>query len=355
MVPYIYATELPTCAVMPFIGGPNLNKAVQQGLLRDWDRLLSVATRIADTLVRAHGLEERVYHRDLRPANVMIENGYDSDDTSWRVVLLDFDLSWHKGAVEQSIVQEGQVSGYLAPEQVETNCRYSTRNALVDSFGLGMLLRFLRTEQAPRHMEHRYGVWIDEVSGNIGKFSCNQWHSLPFRFSRLILSATKNEQPDRWDMTSIRDELFRLNSAIGHPEKVFHIDMLAEELCCRIAETIQQRYHWDDALVRAVISFSSGLEMVIERHDEEQCIQCKITWIHKGDQTHRSIRKYLPDRLREFQASCERSGWRVLSPLIVDSGSDHASGCLIAGAKDVNSKMPEMARTIGEGLSRLQL
>ncbi len=355
MVPYIYATELPTCAVMPFIEGPNLNVAVQQGLLRDWSRLLSVSTKIADTLVRAHGLEERVYHRDLRPANVMIQDGYESESSTWRVVLLDFDLSWHKGAVEQSIVQEGQVSGYLAPEQVELKCRHSTRNALVDSFGIGMLLRFLRTNQTPRHMEHRYSVWEDTVTDDIGKFPCANWHSLPSRYSRLILVATKNEQPDRWDMTSIRDELFRLLTACDHPEKVCHVDMLAEELCCRTAEAIGQRYRWDDALVRAVITLSSGLELVFKRYDEEQSVQCEINWTHKGDHEHKNIRKYLPDRVKEFQASCQHIGWRVLSPLSVASGSNHANGCLTANIRDVSARMLDMSRAIGEGLLRLQL
>src|SRR4051812_12850172 len=116
----------------------------------------------------------------------MIRNGYVHDPSEWEVVVLDFDLSWHKDALEQSISAGKFTSGYLAPEQLQPDKTMTTRSALVDSFGLGMTLYFLRTAQEPVQYQHQHGNWAETLGHAAGSHPCRQWRSLPSRYFRLI-------------------------------------------------------------------------------------------------------------------------------------------------------------------------
>lgn len=103
MVPYRKAFEIPAFVVMDWIDGPDLGMAVASMQVSDWDLILRIGSEIADIVRRGHLLTERVLHRDLRPSNVMLR-GFYTDPYDWDVVVLDFDLSWHKGADRKSVV-----------------------------------------------------------------------------------------------------------------------------------------------------------------------------------------------------------------------------------------------------------
>ena len=113
MVPYYDASEIPAFVVMEFIDGPNLAEAVQHHLVNDWGTVLWIASEFVGIVRTSHMLPERVLHRDIRPSNIMIRNGWlDRDD--WKIVVLDFDLSWHKDATEASVLHFSSASGFLA-------------------------------------------------------------------------------------------------------------------------------------------------------------------------------------------------------------------------------------------------
>lgn len=138
MVPYRKAFEIPACVVMDWIDGPNLDNAVSSGQTQDWKLILRIGSDMADIVRRGHVLPERVLHRDIRPSNAMLRGFYSNPD-KWDVVVLDFDLSWHRGALERSVIHGSAMLGYLAPEQIQTIPYVSTRHAAVDSFGMGMV------------------------------------------------------------------------------------------------------------------------------------------------------------------------------------------------------------------------
>lgn len=153
MVAYKEASEIPAFVVMDWIDGPNLNQAVKSKQLQDWHTILRIAVSLAETIGCAHHLPERVLHRDLRPSNVILR-GFHTNPDSWDIVVLDFDLSWHRGAIEKSVVQGSSIAGYLAPEQLQQMSGVSTRHAAVDSFGIGMTLFFIIAERDPLPAEH---------------------------------------------------------------------------------------------------------------------------------------------------------------------------------------------------------
>jgi eukaryotic-like serine/threonine-protein kinase len=204
MVPYIMATELPPCAVMPFIEGADLQTAIEKKYIKTWASVLYVARELAKTLAEAHGLPERVYHRDIRPRNIMLEGLYEDPD-DFRVVLLDFDLSWHMGASGLSVVETANY--YQAPEQLHHIAGISTRRAAVDSYGLGMTLLFLRTGIPPQYMQHMQSTWHEFLLREICCKSHSSWQSLPRRFARLIEKCTKHNQEQRPLMLPIFGEL----------------------------------------------------------------------------------------------------------------------------------------------------
>ena len=103
MVPYIDATEIPAVVVMGWVEGPTLKQAVESHYVDQWKTRLHIASTLAEIIRRAHSLLERVLHRDIRPANIMLK-GYYTDPDSFEVVVLDFDLSWHQGASERSVI-----------------------------------------------------------------------------------------------------------------------------------------------------------------------------------------------------------------------------------------------------------
>ena len=112
MVPYRKASEIPACVVMDWIDGPSLNHAVASNKIRDWELILRISSDITNIIRRGHALPERVLHRDIRPSNVMLR-GFYSDPNGWDVVVLDFDLSWHRGALDKSVAYGSTTFGYL--------------------------------------------------------------------------------------------------------------------------------------------------------------------------------------------------------------------------------------------------
>ena len=178
MVAYQEASEIPAFVVMDWVDGPTLSAAREARQIDDWGSILKIGCQMTDIIRHAHAIPERVLHRDIRPANIMLKGFYGRPD-EWRVVVLDFDLSWHQGALEQSVIH-GAVAGYLAPEQIQAIPGASTRHAAVDSFGVGMTLYFMIAGTDPLPAQHLHRDWEKDGAG--GCFgSCQHELDLPTR------------------------------------------------------------------------------------------------------------------------------------------------------------------------------
>ncbi|HET6696706.1 MAG TPA: serine/threonine-protein kinase, partial [Gaiellaceae bacterium] len=93
----------------PFISGCTLRDALRGGALDDWSSI-EAAAQILEALAHAHS--KGVVHRDVKPANVMVENG---EEISIR--LLDFGMAQIDEA--DTLTAVGDVPGtlaYIAPE-----------------------------------------------------------------------------------------------------------------------------------------------------------------------------------------------------------------------------------------------
>jgi hypothetical protein len=113
----------------PYVAGSTLREALRGGALDD-RRAVEAAGQILEALAHAHA--KGVVHRDVKPANVMLEQG---DDVSVR--LLDFGLAQIDHA--DTLTAAGDVPGtlaYIAPERL----RGEEATGAADVWSVGVLL-----------------------------------------------------------------------------------------------------------------------------------------------------------------------------------------------------------------------
>lgn len=308
VVSYSLAAEIPAMVVMEYIEGPNLKDAIDARQLKDWELILRVSSDLAGTLLKAHQLPERVLHRDIRPTNVLLGGFYSGGD--WVVLLCDFDLSWHKGAAGQTVSGHSSASGYLAPEQVVRFPGVSTRHAAVDSFGVGMTMFYLSTGSEPVFSQHRHVDWANLAGRKVGEWAGHtRWVSLPNRYGRLIVNATKDRQTERWDMAQIRGELDRMLEALQHPGDVVSAELLAEEVVARA--DLSYPYRWDSDRVQASVELLSGIEIDVRGDEVNRRVDLTVGWTSTGNQDRSRLYKWVPRATSEAAGALRRAGWNV--------------------------------------------
>jgi serine/threonine protein kinase len=308
VVAYRDSSEIPAMVVMDWIEGPTLQQAVCAKMLRRWDLVLRMAKHLTRILRRAHELPERVLHRDLRPSNVMLKDFFTKGE-DWRVVVLDFDLSWHRGATERSVTHGAAMFGFLAPEQIQKIPGISTRHAAVDSFGLGMVLFFVVSSRHPVPDEQRHGSWANTVRDASRSIPCKPWKSVPDRFARLILNATRERQSLRWDMAQIETELTRLEEAVLHPDRVSEADLIAEELAFRSKALTQ--YDWDEDTATAIVERPTGLRVTLHGDVVRHKLELSVDWT--STLYNRKLEKRLRPTVDAACAILRSGGWAVMT------------------------------------------
>lgn len=311
MVAYELASEIPTFVAMEWIEGPNLTEAKDAGLLNGWTEILWICLQLVTILKSAHDLPERVLHRDVRPSNIMLRNGW-LDFFDWQLVVLDFDLSTYQNARQKSALAKESVLGFLAPEQLEAeNSIYSTRNAAVDSFGVGMTLLFLCSGTEPEAYAQRRPEYKEIVANAVTYPKESSWHSLPKRFARIIYEATRDEQPQRWDLAQIKLELMRLQEVHTDSENVTDSDLLCEEIAAR-CPAIASIYKWksDDDCVS--VQRPGGLSLRMRGSREDSKISLTVTWAATGVEDRKSLGKYLPEKLQRSASSLRSGPWEAI-------------------------------------------
>jgi len=132
---------------MPFVSGQDLSSRVREQGVPPVAWTVEVLEAVADTLHYCH--QSGIVHRDLKPQNVLIEA------ESGRPYVVDFGLikrdrsrlAWSQDQAPETA--EGTLLGtpaYMAPEQAAARGEVDAR---ADVYGLGALLFFLLTGEAP--------------------------------------------------------------------------------------------------------------------------------------------------------------------------------------------------------------
>ena len=133
--------------VMHYVDGGSLHQRIEKNGPLDTCEVVRIGMQIARGLAAAHG--QGIIHRDVKPANVMLESGVD------RAMVSDFGLA--RVADEAAMTRSGVIAGtpqYMSPEQAMGD----PIDPRSDLFSLGSVLYAACTGRAPFRSETVFGV-----------------------------------------------------------------------------------------------------------------------------------------------------------------------------------------------------
>lgn len=133
--------------VMPYLDCQSLQERLDGTGPFAMEDCLRIGLQIARGLAAAHA--QGLVHRDVKPANILIERGVD------RVMLTDFGLA--RAVDDASLTRSGLIAGtphFMSPEQA----RGDSLDARSDLFSLGSVLYAMITGRPPFRAETTYGI-----------------------------------------------------------------------------------------------------------------------------------------------------------------------------------------------------
>lgn len=146
----IYAVDdahRPPFLVMEFVEGQTLHQKIQREGALELRTILRIGSQSAAGLAAAH--KTGLIHRDVKPANILLENGIE------RVKITDFGLA--RAADDLEMTKAGMIAGtpqYMSPEQAKGES-IDTRS---DLFSLGSVLYTMCTGRPAFRAETTMGV-----------------------------------------------------------------------------------------------------------------------------------------------------------------------------------------------------
>lgn len=193
-------SEMPVGFYMDFIPGCDLDTGLLQ-LDTIFDKL-NTALTIADTLAYAH--HRNIFHRDIKPGNVLLDNSRDNIP-----VLTDFDLAWIDGRSQSTQLVYATLA-YGAPELFSERLKKWHRKPTVDVYGFGALLYYMLTGQTPPlNGGWTNGHWI-EVENRL------EGHILAISVKELVELLKKSTMPEPQERIQTMDDvLLKLSSCIA--------------------------------------------------------------------------------------------------------------------------------------------
>lgn len=232
------AHEIPTAVIMDFIEGDDLTEIVHHSSYKFWSNGISLGINLCAHIDSAHNLPAGVLHRDIRPSNIMMpyfywgESAEDAGHSANDVVVLNYDMSWHKDAQGRTISGNIQEAGYYAPEQLDNREGELARSTKVDSYGIGMTLFFAATKSNPPIGGSRDESWPEKIKQIRLDYSI-AWKSSASRLRRIIAAATNVNPAGRPTVSEIRAQLISIRDAIEDRWDNIAPDAWAEEIFCR--------------------------------------------------------------------------------------------------------------------------
>lgn len=191
--------------VMPLVAGESLAERMSaQGTL-ELKEILRIGMQAAAGLAAAH--EQGLVHRDVKPANILLEKGVE------RAVLTDFGLA--RAADDVALTRWGIIAGtpqYMSPEQA----RGEPLDARSDLFSLGCVLYEMATGVSPFRTDTMIATLrrlVDETPKSMASIKPD----LPPWFIALV-ERLLEKQPDR-RFSSAREVSALLEGCLAHVQQ----------------------------------------------------------------------------------------------------------------------------------------
>ncbi len=189
--------------VMKCVSGLSLQAKVDRFGMLPLTDTLRIAKQTASGLAAAH--DQGLVHRDVKPANILLEENVD------RVILSDFGLA--RAVDDASLTRTGIVAGtphYMSPEQARGDA-IDTRS---DQFSLGSVMYFMLTGRPPFRASGAMGV-LHRICNEPHR-SLDQINSdVPVEVIQLIDRLLSKDPSHRFDtMHIVEAELEKLLAAL---------------------------------------------------------------------------------------------------------------------------------------------
>jgi tRNA A-37 threonylcarbamoyl transferase component Bud32 len=198
--------------VMEYIDGPNLETRLRKCGPLEVKEVLRIGMQVARGLAAAH--QQGLIHRDVKPANILLENGVQ------RVKLTDFGLA--RAADDASLTQTGFIAGtplYMAPEQAVGE----TIDARADLFSLGSVLYELCTGRSAFRAQTTVAV-IKRVCEDMPRPIREVNPDIPESVCRVIERLHAKKPTDRpASALEVADLLAGLLADLQHPAPVGNV------------------------------------------------------------------------------------------------------------------------------------
>jgi serine/threonine protein kinase len=172
--------------VMPYVRGQSLQKRIEQEGPLPLGETLRIGSQIAAGLAAAHA--QGLVHRDITPANVLLEDGVE------RVAITDFGLA--RAVDDATMTRSGVITGtpqYMSPEQAKGEA-IDHRS---DLFSLGSVLYFMCTGHSPFRAETTVGV-LRRISDETPRPICEISPEIPDWLEGIIGKLLAKEPDQRF-------------------------------------------------------------------------------------------------------------------------------------------------------------
>lgn len=309
IVSFVEAFDLPPCIIMEYIDGMTLEDAILSRKIESASDIIKIFHNITTIIRRAHGIDAFVLHRDMRPSNVMIERSQDSD---LKIKILDFDLSWYRGADDSAIGQAMTTAfGYLAPEQMSSAEDERRRSTRVDVFGIGMVLYFMISKEIPLPNQSSSTEWIEKVDKSCKtRMGGEAWKSLPKIISSIIIKSTQPDQSKRMTMQNIEYESENCRNIISGNHSI-DPDYFSQEIICRATDSLDFSFDPQKREAWTIRSNAVKISVKCEDIDSLKSYFCKvyISQYEQGSTKFESIKGFYTSKKRTIQAIFSNENW----------------------------------------------
>jgi serine/threonine protein kinase/Tfp pilus assembly protein PilF len=198
---------------MEYVSGEDLKKSIRRMGPLTVRKAISIGKQICHGLSEAHRLG--VYHRDLKPHNIMI-------DREGNAKIMDFGIALSQKA--KGITDSNVIIGtpqYLSPEQVEGK-KIDQRS---DIYSLGVILFEMVTGQVPFDGDTTLSIAVKHKT-EIPRDPKELNAQIPEELSQLILKCMEKAPEERYqtadelcsELTQIEDEFSTTETAISRKE-----------------------------------------------------------------------------------------------------------------------------------------
>jgi serine/threonine protein kinase len=176
----------PPYLVMQFVEGQTLAQKIEREGALELAQILRIGSQMAAGLAAAHKLG--LVHRDVKPANILLENGVE------RVKITDFGLA--RAADDMEVTQTGTIAGtpqYMSPEQAKGE----TIDMRSDLFSLGSVLYTMCTGRPAFRAETTMGV-LRRVCEDVPRPIHEVNPEIPEWLSAIVLKLLAKDPNDRF-------------------------------------------------------------------------------------------------------------------------------------------------------------